>query len=430
MTIKLKQCRGRLHLNGDAIIKYVGEHNHAGDASKTPVLMALQALRERAATTQEPTQTIIAETTTNIPDSSSAQLPSKSCLKRTIQRKRNQHANCPPQPSDLLSLNIPVEYTFLPNGTDFLLHDSGPGHNRILIFSTRHNLTLLAQCSKWYADGTFKISPNIFQQVYTIHGRVFGKQIFPLVYCLLPNKTFATYKGMLQAVKELQPGLNSSCLMTDFEKGAIRAFQEEFPGVHCTGCFFHLSQSVWRRIQAAGLQHDYQTDPDFASWLRCIPALAFLPPGDVEKAFDDLLSAEGFDPRAQDIANYFEDTYIGRPNRRGNRQSPLFPLDLWNVHLRTVEDEDRTNNQIEGFHRGFQSLIGAQVPNVFRFIEVLGKQQMLKETEVQQLIGGHEPPPKRKKYQCCDERIKSILKNIGERTNCQALKGISFCYNF
>ena len=78
------KCRGRLHSNGDAIIKYVGEHNHAADAPKTPVLMALQALRERATTTQEPTQTIIAETTTNIPDSSAAQLPSKSCLKRTI----------------------------------------------------------------------------------------------------------------------------------------------------------------------------------------------------------------------------------------------------------------------------------------------------------------------------------------------------------
>ena len=206
--------------------------------------------------------------------------------------------------------------------------------------------------------------------------------LFPLVYCLLPNKTFATYEVMLQALKELQPGRNPSCLMTYFEKGAMRAFQE---------------------------------------------AVAFLPPDDLEKVFDDLLSADGFDPRAQDIAKYFWDTYIGCPNCRGNRQSPLFPLDLWNMHLRTIEDEDRTNNQIEGFHRGFQYLIGAQVPNVFRFIEVLGKQQMLRETEVQQLFGGHNPPPKMKKYQCFDERIKSILINIGEITNCQALKGISFC---
>ena len=125
---------------------------------------------------------------------------------------------------------------------------------------------------------------------------------------------------MLQALKELQPGLNPDSLMTDFEKGAIRAFQGSFPGLNCTGCFFHLSQSVWRRIQAAGLQHDYQTDPEFASWLRCLPALAFLPPGDIEQAFDDLLSADGFDPRGLEIANYFEDTYIGLPNLRRTRQ--------------------------------------------------------------------------------------------------------------
>ena len=139
----------------------MGEHNHAGDASKTPVLMAMEALRERAVNTQETTQTIIAVTTTNIPDPSAAQLPSKSCLKRTVQRKRNQYRNCPVQPADLLSLNIPEEYTVLPNGIQFLLHDSGPGLNRILIFTTSQNLSLLAQCSQWYADGTFKISPNL-----------------------------------------------------------------------------------------------------------------------------------------------------------------------------------------------------------------------------------------------------------------------------
>ena len=82
---------------------------------------------------------------------------------------------------------------------------------------------------------------------------------------------------MLQALKKkkLQPGLSPDSLMTDFGKGVIRAFQEAFPGLNCTGCFFHLSQSVWRRIQAAGLQLDYQTDPDFASWLGCLPVLVY-----------------------------------------------------------------------------------------------------------------------------------------------------------
>ena len=98
--------------------------------------------------------------------------------------------------------------------------------------------------------------------------------------------------------------------------GVIQSFQEGFQGLHCTGSFFHLCQCVWRRIQANGLQQDYQTDPDdLASWLRSLPALAFLLPLDIEQAFDDLVSADGFYLRAQEIANYFEDIYIGCPNR-------------------------------------------------------------------------------------------------------------------
>ena len=38
-------------MSSETIIKYMGEHNPSGDASKTPVLMALEALRERAANT-------------------------------------------------------------------------------------------------------------------------------------------------------------------------------------------------------------------------------------------------------------------------------------------------------------------------------------------------------------------------------------------
>lgn len=41
--------------------------------------------------------------------------------------------------------------------------------------------------------------------------------------------------------------------MTDFEQTAINAFQAEFPDLETTGCFFHLAQSIWRKIQNEGL---------------------------------------------------------------------------------------------------------------------------------------------------------------------------------
>ena len=50
-----------------------------------------------------------------------------------------------------------------------LVHDSGPGQHRMLIFCRVRNLVLLENCPNWYADGTFKTSPPLFKQVYTIH---------------------------------------------------------------------------------------------------------------------------------------------------------------------------------------------------------------------------------------------------------------------
>ena len=35
--------------------------------------------------------------------------------------------------------------------------------------------------------------------------------------------------------------------------------------------------------------------------------------------------------------DYFEDTYIGR-RRSNGRATPRFPIDLWNMHFRTINE--------------------------------------------------------------------------------------------
>lgn len=97
------------------------------------------------------------------------------------------------------------------------------------------------------------IPNNLFGQLYIIHVKQFNI-VFPVVYALLPNKSKNTYKKLLQVIKELKQNLNPATIMTDFEQAAISAFQEEFPDNRGFGCFFHLTQNVWRRIQLEGLQ--------------------------------------------------------------------------------------------------------------------------------------------------------------------------------
>ena len=54
------------------------------------------------------------------------------------------------------------------------------------------------------------------------------------------------------------------------------------------GCFYHISSSMWKRIQQSRLQEGYINDPEFALHLRMISALAFVPPNDVQNSFDQL----------------------------------------------------------------------------------------------------------------------------------------------
>ena len=54
------QCKDRLHTipGTNAVVAEVGQHNHAGDAARKEVLGALEAIRERAVSTQENTNQV------------------------------------------------------------------------------------------------------------------------------------------------------------------------------------------------------------------------------------------------------------------------------------------------------------------------------------------------------------------------------------
>ena len=57
-----------------------------------------------------------------------------------------------------------------------------------------------------------------------------------------------------------------------------------------------------------------------------IPALAFVPIDEVVGAFEEL--SEILPPESRPVADYFEDSYIGRPKRRGPRQ-PTYAIEMW-----------------------------------------------------------------------------------------------------
>ena len=158
--------------------------------------------------------------------------------------------------------------------------------------------------------------------------------------------------------------------MVVYECEKLQAIGETFPNITVKGCFFHFSQSIYRRVQAASLQSKYRNEDEFSIKIRMIPALAFLPINNVAEAFETL--EEVMPAEAQPILDYFEDTYIGRLRRR-NRRAPWFPISMWNMHERVILDLPRTNNSIEGWHNHIQANVAGHHPKYMEIFKCAEK---------------------------------------------------------
>lgn len=308
----------------------------------------------------------------NVPDEVIAQLPERENLKKSIRRQRRQ--NLPVNPKSLADLlEIPDRYKNTLVGDNFLMHDSHEDDNRVIVFGSRRNLELLARSPVWFLDGTFKVSPVIFTQVFTILGLVernaaarddqqqeVNQLPVPLVYALLSSKESVQYKTVLRAVANKAREYHiANCqpqkIITDFEMSIITACTTVFPNVPVSCCFFHLCQSIYRRVQSEGLQVAY-SDPEDSSlrlYVKKLLALAFVPIADVAAVFN-LLDTNAPE-ELEDIVDYFGKTYVIGVPARGRRRArqPRYPPRLWNQYTAAREGSHRTNNISEGWHNRF-----------------------------------------------------------------------------
>ncbi|XP_037049634.1 uncharacterized protein LOC119083925 [Bradysia coprophila] len=359
----MTRCPGRMNSVG-INVKKVLDHSHAPDVRKGNVRKVLENIRNRALSTTEPPRKILRNITCSIGRVSSVELPSNINMTRGIRRIRNKTGVHPKNPKTLAELVIDGDNALTLKGDLFVLYDNQSDTKRIVIFSTNTNLSFLSYCDEWYMDGTFDVVPTIFKQLYTIHGRR-NKTYVPCVYVLASGKDFFTYAEIFRKLKELQPRLKPKTVMVDFEQAAMKAIQQTFPGVEVYGCFFHMCQCIYRHIQAQGLQSIYGEDENFAQYMRCLAALAFVPPEEVVKRYEELKGLDFFkaklsgksavDVGVQNLLSYFEKTWIGH-FARNRFVEPLFSIDLWNVYHQTLAFFPRTNNAVEAWHNAITIL--------------------------------------------------------------------------
>jgi hypothetical protein len=436
------QCKGRavtMLVAGQHHLQKVTDHNHAAEASRVNVIRTVNALKERGKETSEPPAQIIQTTTASISHETHPYLPSRNALRQTINRIRS--SDLPVEPESLNELIIPEDFTKTLSGSDFLVKDIVLDQDRILLFTTIANVRHLERSPFWIMDGTFKTVPNIFRQLYSIHGRVGANensQIMPLVYALMSRKSEECYRTLFQELVEFgdENGviLRPQFILTDFEQAAINAARREFQGVQNKGCLFHLAQSVYRKIQASGLSVQYGTDENFSLKIRHIPALAFLPPDDIPAAFDQL--KDHIPPEANEIVEWFEEYYVHGRTRRtlrhGNtiRALPLFPPDFWSVIDNIDYAFPRTQNFVEAWHRRWGALVGTAHLGVFKIIKELQKEQNRVELDIESILRGIPRPLQKRQDREREARIRTVFNDRDNRPLMDFLRGIAHSISF
>uniref|UniRef100_A0A914NDU9 MULE transposase domain-containing protein n=1 Tax=Meloidogyne incognita TaxID=6306 RepID=A0A914NDU9_MELIC len=259
----------------------------------------------------------------NLPLAIMGQMPSTSASRKQVQRQRRKENNAlasPPTRAEIVFTEQYMNREFNGHQERFLLADSG-GEERILIFGSEASAGWSNQMEHIFMDGTFSVCPSLFHQLFIILSKR-GGFVFPVLFCLLPDKTEQTYTRLFTLIKEIWPMFNPTSISCDFERAIHNSIRTCFPESSIFCCFFHLRQNLRKHISQSNLLNLYNNDPDFALKCKMIISLAFVPENDVINALNVLENE--LDDRFEPLISWFVSTYIGRIRCNGTRANPIF----------------------------------------------------------------------------------------------------------
>ena len=242
---------------GDELVSTKNEHSHDVRPGKIESNQIMHHIKKETRQQIVPVNSsIIATCLQEVTDEKAVQLslPSRAAINITISSQKQNLITSMPIIKDRHFI-IPTEKS------DFCLFDNGVrDRERILICGDRANVQALrVHNSLWLCDGTFKICPMQFYQLYTIRIQI-GGFFPPCLYALLPNKTEQTYSKLLKAISFVYVNAQPSRILLDFQRAAVNAFTSAFPESSINGCYFHLCQAFFRKVNELGLKKVYENN--------------------------------------------------------------------------------------------------------------------------------------------------------------------------
>jgi hypothetical protein len=399
-------CKSTCITEGNGFVKEPAEHADCiADATDQKLETMKADMRHRAS--HEPTaiKRIYNEFAPEVLQNEelAAKFPRYDSIQSSLYRARKKTQ--PNLPHNLEDLVIPEQHRMTKDNQRFLLVDTGPGPDRIVLFATEDSLRLLSRAIKLWLDGTFKSTPDIFGQTFAIHTMPFDSIMVPLIYGLLPDKRQATYERVLDLLRQ-EMGVrnlpfNVMRFCCDFEEGLRNALRSRFPGCTLEGCFFHLGQCLHRTVKRLGLQRAYNAnggDNELRRYVRRHAALALIPVEQVVDVLHQIRQQRPVDDEEDEQLIAFDDYF-------SQQWMQAMPPNTWN-HFNNVGP--RTNNHLEGYHRKLNNEFNRSHPSIYRLIGILQNHEVEYRVKIALAVAGNQPPKRNTKYVQIDTRINNL----------------------
>ncbi|XP_044761406.1 uncharacterized protein LOC123318739 [Coccinella septempunctata] len=180
---------------------------------------------------------------------------------------------------------------------------------------------------------------------------------YPMVFCMMPNRTRETYTGVLRYTRQLFGASHISFVLCDYELALRHAVREVFAGIFLRGCWFHFAKNVFLKARQMHINN--------AVAVRMAMALPLLPAERI---------SEGIDFVCERISNDGFTRFMQRQWR--------------NTNISVFGFDNRTNNAIESLHGQLLKIIGRAQPNFWVFVQFLQKFEHYKCSNLIRVLSG------------------------------------------
>lgn len=394
--VNRKKCSASVSLNECNKIIKMSAHTCLPDMKRNAIIKKIVKCKKEVCRSMEPVGRINEKVFyhTNDEQIAPSDIPPLSSLKNTLLRARYKFLNVNKgRFESLKDIKIPDEIV-----TSFFVYDDGID-DKILIFATPTALNVCKKINTWYGDGTFKVTPKPFFQMYTLlvdlGSDPESNYFVPVIYALLPDKSQYTYERLFNILK-VQLKLQIKTYKCDYEIAVINAVKNCFGGSEIKGCYFHYMKALLKKSKEIGLSSTIEGDYITKLFIR----LALLPANTIPEAYLSICDkvSDHDNELFSKFNDYFNKEWLTKIN------GSLFSC---------YGEKYRTTNSIEGWHHRINTKISKKC-SLFYFLELLAKEARYQDVRIKQGEMHYEGKRRRLRDIKKDKQINHIIEDLSK----------------